>query len=229
MRPPLWKRWLSYFREIHLEDVSSSLNPELHVSLVKGRCQLYTGNAIYSFEDLYSNYFKAFRTIPLRQMEIDHVLVLGLGLGSIPWMLERQFRRRYYYTAVEMDEMVVYLAQKYALSELKSSVEVILADGALFAAQSEQRFDVVAMDIFQDDDVPEKFERVDFLEDLRRLIAPSGLLMYNRLSRTVEDKKKTQAFLDGPFREVFPECTFLDLGGNWMLLNRDPSSRQINP
>lgn len=224
MRPALWKRWLSYFQEIRLEDLTSDLNEELHVSLVKGRCQLYTRNAIYSFEDLYSNYFKAFQRLPLNDMEIDHVLVLGLGLGSIPWMLERQYRKKYYYTAVELDEAVVYLAQKYALSELKSSIEVIRADASLFVSQSEQRFDVIAMDIFQDDEVPEKFEQVEFLENLRRLIAPNGLLMYNRLSRTADDLKKTKAFFEGPFQTVFQAATWFDLGGNWMLLNRDPLS-----
>ena len=222
MRPPLWKRWLSYIKEVHLEDASSSINPELHVSLVKGRCQLYTHNAIYSFEDLYANYYKAFGRIPLRRLEIDHMLVLGLGLGSIPWMLERSFSRLYYYTAVELDENVAYLAQKYALSELSSSVEIVLADAFLFVAQTEQRFDLIAMDIFQDDEIPPKFEEIGFLEDLRRLVAPGGLLMYNRLSRTARDLSATRIFFEGPFRTVFPEASYFDLRGNWMLFNRNP-------
>ena len=55
MKQPLWKRWLSYLFEIHVESTSSDYNPHLHVSLNNGRYQLSTANAIYSFEDLYDN------------------------------------------------------------------------------------------------------------------------------------------------------------------------------
>ena len=56
MKQPLWKRLLSHLFEIHIESTSSEYNPHLYVSLRKGRYQLSTANAIYSFEDLYYNF-----------------------------------------------------------------------------------------------------------------------------------------------------------------------------
>ena len=57
---PRWKRWLSYFWTIPIESVQSEVNPDLHVSLIKGRFQLYTQHAIYSFDDLYDNFGHTF-------------------------------------------------------------------------------------------------------------------------------------------------------------------------
>ncbi|MEL6802803.1 MAG: hypothetical protein AAFO91_03355, partial [Bacteroidota bacterium] len=60
MEIPAYKRWLSYLWEQQLETTSSEYNPELTVSLVRGRVQLIAQNAIYSFGDYYLNFRKAF-------------------------------------------------------------------------------------------------------------------------------------------------------------------------
>ena len=220
MGEPRWKRWLSYLIEWHIESAPSETNPHLYVSLRNGRYQLSTAHAVYSYEDLYSNFRKAFERLDLDRLPGDEVLVLGLGLGSIPLMLERVFGESFRYTALEIDESVIYLADKYALSDLSSSVQTICADAHAWVMQTGQRFDLVCMDIFLDDTVPPPFEAVDFLVRLRDLLNPGGLLLYNRLAANAEDEAASRRFYEGPFLSVFPAGTYLDVGGNWMLLNR---------
>ena len=58
MKQPLWKRLVSYLFEIHVESTSSEFNPHLYVSLYKGRYQLSTANAIYSFDKKVTLYFR---------------------------------------------------------------------------------------------------------------------------------------------------------------------------
>jgi len=99
MEIPKWKRWLSYLMEVHLESSSSEHNEELHVSLSKGRLQLSTANAIYSYADKYENFYKTFEQVELNE-KVDDVLILGFGLGSIPYMLESKFGKKYRYTGV---------------------------------------------------------------------------------------------------------------------------------
>ncbi len=48
---PLWKRWLSHVFPIPVRRVATSVHPDLAVALVRGRYQLSTPHAIYSFED----------------------------------------------------------------------------------------------------------------------------------------------------------------------------------
>ena len=219
-RPPFWKKIISYLTELHIESAPSDINPHLYVSLNKGRYQLCTANAIYSYEDLYDNYSEAFKKIEIDKRKIENVLILGFGLGSIPFILEKKFHKKYHYTAIEIDESVIYLATKYALPEIDSSIQMICADAFAFVMQCQEQFDLVCMDVFLDDIVPEEFEAKDFLENLKQLIAKDGLLLFNRLANTPEDLKATQTFFNEKFQPVFPEGRYLEVRGNWMLLDK---------
>ncbi len=217
---PRWKKWLSHLFEFHLESAPSEHNPHLYVSLNRGRFQLCTANAVYSYGDLYDNFSTAFQHLDLSKLPGSRVLLLGLGLGSIPYMLEKNFGKKFRYTAVEIDESVVYLAHKYVTSELKSPIQVICADAFAYVQQCREQFDLIAMDIFLDDLVPEAFEQPEFLEQLKTLIAPDGLLMYNRLAYSDQDLECAKAFYEQTFRPAFPSGTFLEVKGNWMLLSK---------
>lgn len=219
MQQPRWKKWLSYFVELHIESADSQHNPHLYVSLNRGRYQLCTANAVYSFEDLYDNFFKAFKRINIETIPGKRVLILGLGLGSIPQILEQHFQQDFFYTAVEVDEAVLYLANKYVLPNLKSGMETICTDASTFVSQCQDTFDLICMDIFLDDVIPSDFESNAFLEQLKNLLHPQGILLYNRLSLTKSDKTKTKQFFENDFLSVFPQGAYLDVKSNWILLN----------
>lgn len=210
---------MSYFFDRHIESVESAYNPNLYVTLKNGRYQLCTSNAIYSYEDLYDNFTRAFQQIDLKKLNAKKVLLLGFGLGSIPYMLEKMFHQKYHYTAVEIDEAVVYLASKYTLKHMESPVEMICTDATFFVEQCTDRFDMICMDIFLDAEVPVQFEKVSFLEKLRDLLTEDGILMYNRLSADSSDTKRTRWFYENEFLPVFPSGTYLDVKTNWILMN----------
>lgn len=220
MKPPRWKSILSYVMEWHMESAPSSINPHLYVSLSRGRYQLATARAIYSYGDLYENFARTFRRLKLDEEPIENVLLLGLGLGSVPYMLENVFQKNYHYTAVEIDDSVIYLAHKYVLSDLRSPVEVICTDATAYIQQCTETYDLIAMDIFLDDIIPDEFQSVAYLQRLAGMLSPKGILLYNRLSRTHEDLKTTRVFYNEVFRTVFPDATYQDAGGNWVLVNR---------
>ncbi|MFT6147743.1 MAG: spermidine synthase [Saprospiraceae bacterium] len=215
-----WKKLLSYFFEFHVESSSSNFHEDLYVSYSRGRYQLSTENAIYSFGDLYTNYYQAFEQIDLNKRKVEKVLILGFGLGSIPMMLEQNFKKKYDYTAVEIDEEVLYLAHKYVTKNLESNIETICTDAAFFVEQCEEVFDIVCVDLFLDDIIPDAFQQQAFLQSTKKLIAPNGLLLYNRLALTIEDKEKNEHFMMDEFLPVFPKGHYLDVDGNWMFLNK---------
>ena len=218
MRPSRWKKWLSYLTEFHIEDAPSDLNPALHVCLVNGRYQLCTENAIYSYADLYDNFSGAFAALNLKERSIKKVLILGFGMASIPIILEKM-GFDYSYTAVEIDEQVIYLASKYELPYLRSPVQMICADAGRWVEITEEKFDLIAVDIFLDDVIPDQFTQASFLENTKKLLNPEGLLLYNRLANTEEDLEKTKTFFEGTFQQIFPKGRHLEVGGNWMLVN----------
>ncbi len=221
VKPPLWKKLLSYLTEIHIESAPSEINPHLYVSLSKGRYQLCTANAIYSFEDLYGNFRLAFQHLNWDALCGNRVLILGFGLGSIPLMLERVFQKDHLdFTVVEYDENVMYLAQKYIMGGLTSHFEINISDAYVFVNQCTERFDLICMDVFVDDEIPVNMENIEFLHQLKERLSDEGILLFNRLSRTKEDVFYSQIYLDEIFLKVFPEGGYLNARGNWILTNQ---------
>lgn len=219
MAIPSWKKWLSYFKEVHLESTSSIHNPELHVSLVEGRHQLSTDNAIYSFDDKYDNFAQAFERVDWNKFKGQNVLILGLGLASIPYILEEKYKHKLNYTCVEIDEQVIFLAEKYILKNLNSHFEIISTDASIFIDQCIQQYDLICMDIFENDFVPPQFETVTYLNQLKTILKPGGIIMYNRLALTERDRILSQRFFDNEFTTAFEDGYLMDVGSNFILMN----------
>jgi len=218
LKIPRWKKLLSHVVPFTLEETGSDQNPELSVMLDRGRLQLLSGDAIYSWDDLYKNFLIAFERLKIEERAINDVLILGLGLGSVPYMLEKVFHRKYRYTAVEWDETVAELASKYTLSRLSSPMDIVIADAEIFVQITEEQYDLVIVDIFEDDLTPPPFETADFLRDCDELLLPGGLLMFNRLhGGSAAVRSVTERFFERNFKDIFPEAWAIDTGGNWIL------------
>ena len=208
------KKWYSYLDDILLEETSSELNPLLQVYLSKGRYQLCTEQAIYSYEDKYENFEYAFRKLKWERYKIDSVLVLGLGLASIPQMLEKHFDKSFDYTLVELDEEVVYLANKYILKNLKSKTTVINTNALRYIEQSQEKFDMICMDVFVDNIIPVEFRQTASLEHLSRLLKGQGILLYNVL-RTGFEKQTDELIQD--LEKVFPHVWYDQIENNLII------------
>ncbi len=211
-----WQRLLSHFKEVHLATMAGESNTTLHVCLVQNRFQLSTENAIYSFDDLYLNFYKAFQRMDLPQNH-SKLLLLGLGLGSIPYMLERKFERDYETTAVELDAAVIDLASRFTLPRLAQPLSIVQADAEKFVEGCQSTFDFLIVDLFIDDVVPSYFESVEGMKTLKNLMNEGAVLLVNRLYRNQRDQEATRAFYKHTFQEVFENYRHYDVGGNWIV------------
>ncbi|HHM20431.1 MAG TPA: hypothetical protein ENJ20_00280 [Bacteroidetes bacterium] len=219
MKQPAWKTGLSYLTEIVLERGGSTLNPDLQLSLKKGRYCLSTPHAIYSYGDLYNNFRNAFRQIDNPQWQPREVLVLGFGLGSVPVLLEKTFGKKCRYTGVEADELIVGWASGYVLPDLTSPIQLYLADASVFVELNHEKYDLIVMDIFVDNKIPPSFETTGFLKKLNDQLNANGMIMYNRLAFSRKDTERSEIFFQQTFKAVFPTARIIKMRGNWMLLN----------
>lgn len=214
-----WKKWLSFLFPIHLESVRSDFNESLDLSLVNNRLRLTTLDAIYSFDDRYYNFYRTFRQTALPRNG-SNVLVLGLGLGSIPYMLEKRFYKQYHYTAVEIDEAVLYLFGKYQQKRLTSSFEIIQSDAADFMAVQEQKFQLICIDIFIGETIPTHIKTDEFIRYIKASLTPSGRVLWNMLYATKSQVKEVNEFIEYQFSLVFPDFQILEVLGNVIITNR---------
>lgn len=219
MRPPLWKILLSYLFEIHIESNPSKFNPHLYVSLKKGRFQLCTKNAVYSYEDKYDNFKQIFDLLDLSILEGGKILILGFGLGSVPILLSKKKVENIRITGVEIDENVLHLAHKFALPKIPYSMELVVADARDYMELNQVEYDLIIVDIFMDDLIPNYFQTEAFLEKCNNSLGPEGILLYNSLAANQKDKEDSEDFYFNVFTNVFPKAHLVDVHGNYIMLN----------
>lgn len=195
------QKLLSYLYELELEKTSSEINPSLEVYLTEGRTKLLSKNATYSYSDRYTVFREAFHQIAEDLHKVENALILGYGLGSIPYILKKAYNLLPKYTAVDIDPKVIELARKYGFTQ---NVRFLTVDAMDFVEQDGGLYDLICVDIFIDREVPEKFTGPEFLYKLDGLLEDGGLLFFNRLAMTPALKKEAENYFDGIFNKIFP-------------------------
>lgn len=217
---PWYKYTLSYILDIHLECIRSPFEYDLTICLSKGKIQLIADNAVYSWEEKYENFYEAFRQINWQQEQIESTLILGMGLGSIPQMLESSFNYKGTYTCVEIDEEVVYLAHKYTMHKLKNPAEILVTDAFVFVQTTERTFDLICLDIFVGETIPQQFLTAPFLQTLKERLNTNGILMINMLTNSMQNRSRSKQYYDDIFSKTFETSTAFHVKGNHILVNR---------
>lgn len=112
--------------------------------------------------------------------DAENVLFLGLGGGSSPKRMWRDFPRLRLH-AVEIDPVVVDVAYRYFELPRSPRLTVDVQDGRRFLATDERRWDVIAIDTFYGDSVPFHLTTLEFLELVRSRLAPGGVVVTNMI------------------------------------------------
>ena len=215
----IWKKLLSYVKEVHIESAPSEINPELYVCMQSGKLQLCSQNAIYSYDENYHNFSGAFTQMNLEKVRGKEVLILGFGLGSIPLILKNTFGVDTSYTGVEIDENVVYLYETYNSKNIECPLQIICANALVFAATTQETYKLICSDIFLDNTIPAEFWERDYLENLKRCLAPGGAVLMNTLALTEDHRAEADAYFEDIFLKVFPKAVKLAVHLNYMLLS----------
>jgi spermidine synthase len=209
---------LSHVYEFPVEQVESKYSTILNVSLYQGRYLLSTRNAVYSFEEKYDSFSEAFKKLNIEKRNIQKVLLLGFGLGSIPQILHQQYNVNCHYTAIEIDPVVIYLAKRYAYKPEHSKIDIFCADAYDFVKAEQDKYDLICVDVFIDDTVPENAESEVFLYNLKRILKDNGLLIYSHLNNDKIQQTTNNMFKREHFKKVFSPSREIETRGNLMLV-----------
>jgi spermidine synthase len=117
----------------------------------------------------------------------QRVLVIGLGGGSIPVALSELFPTAQI-DAVEIDEAVVRVAKQFFNFAETERLKVHVSDARVFikrALLSKTKYDLIILDAFTGDYIPEHLMTREFLEESRGLLTPDGVLVANTFSTSV--------------------------------------------
>jgi spermidine synthase len=130
------------------------------------------------------------------------ILIVGLGGGTLPHALA-QLLPGAQIDIVEIDPAVVAVARQYFSFVDGGNVHVIEMDGRVYvrrALREERRYDLIMLDAFDHEYIPEHLLTQEFLREVRSLLAPDGVLAANTFSSSrLYDHESTT------YASVFPQ------------------------
>lgn len=129
------------------------------------------------------------------------ILVIGLGGGAIPIFLERQ---GFDVTAVDIDPVVVELAEKYMGLESFNG-KVVVEDARVFLNRSTEKFGAIVLDAFSADAPPFHLSTREAFQACKEHLDDDGILVMNYICATAPAERKPLAGILASLRSVFQE------------------------
>ncbi|HJY38747.1 MAG TPA: fused MFS/spermidine synthase [Steroidobacteraceae bacterium] len=131
------------------------------------------------------------------------VLIVGLGGGTLPRAL-RQVLPNVHIDVVEIDPAVVRVANRYFDFKPSDLTRVIESDGRVYVKRAQrtgQRYDLIMLDAFDHEYIPEHLLTREFLQEVKSLLTPQGVLTANTFSssRLYEHESVTYEAVFGKF------------------------------
>ena len=106
------------------------------------------------------------------------VAMIGLGGGSLAKFCHRHLPRTDL-TVIEINPHVIALRERFRVPPDGARFRVVLDDGAHFVASTHDRFDVLMVDAFDAERMPEALGTRRFYDDCADVLQPGGLLVVN--------------------------------------------------
>lgn len=146
------------------------------------------------------------------------ILIVGMGGGTLPTALHDMYPDAQI-TSVDIDPAVVAVAKKYFDFTESENNKVVVRDARLFIkreALKNKQYDLVILDAFGSDYIPEHLTTVEFLEEVKSVMSPNGVISANTFSssRLYQHELST-------YENVFGEFYVLQMpaSGNRVLLH----------
>jgi len=155
----------------------------------------------------------AFRPEPQR------VLVLGLGGGSFPKRLYRDYPQ-VMVEAVDIDPEVLAIAKRYFQVPEDSRMRLHVRDGRRFVRETDTRYDLIFLDAYNSDTIPFHLTTREFYRELTARLAPGGIVVSNIIGTL---RGPQSAFFRAMYRtlaETFPAVHVIptyDVSGGFVL------------
>lgn len=131
------------------------------------------------------------------------ILIIGLGGGVLPTALVKMFPDTRI-DVVEIDPAVVKVARQFFGFNPDQRIQVFEEDGRVFvkrAGKSGRQYDLIMLDAFDHDYIPEHLLTHEFLFEVKALLTADGVLAANTFStsRLYHHESTTYQAVFGPF------------------------------
>jgi spermidine synthase len=152
---------------------------ELHLEWQDGRLVVDSQRANQSHGALLRVWRKILKNNYLSPTRPERVLILGFGAGSAAQVLLREMRLACHVVGVDGDPAILGIAELHFGWSPSAELELHPVDAAAFLNSEARSFNLILVDLFEDDQHSFLLDTSDFLTDLKTHVAPSGRLLIN--------------------------------------------------
>lgn len=177
--PRVFKKIFSYFFAVPLQKYTSIYSGNLMVALENGKKVLNTDDVNYSYNSLHRVFKTAFRKSKLTIKKDNKVLILGLGGGSIVQILREDYLLTAPIKLIEIDPIIIQIASlEFGISKY-DPLEIVEMDALEYIKINTEVYDLICIDLFINDQVPEKFLSTQFMQKVLNSLQSGGSIYYN--------------------------------------------------
>jgi len=166
--------------------------------------------------DLIFDYTKMMTAALYVVPEPARILVIGLGGGTLPKIFEKLLPDARI-DAVEVDRAVISVADRFFGMRAHDRLRVHESDGRVFVKRAIGRgsYDLVVLDAFNQDYIPEHLLTQEFLTEVRQLMKPGSVLAANTYTGSA-----LYAHESATYGAVFGQFYNLRAGSNRVIIAR---------
>ncbi|MEY4765930.1 MAG: hypothetical protein RI907_2603 [Pseudomonadota bacterium] len=162
-------------------------------------------------EELVLDYTRAMMGALLFNPRPSHVLMIGLGGGSMLKYLHRHLPDCDL-TTVEISQAVIDLRGSFLIPPDDDRHRIVCADGAAFVRQPPRRYDLILVDGFDGQGIPEPLCSRGFYQHVRAALKADGLMVANVQAETAQSRMIRQRIEKAFDRQLI--AVESDEGGN---------------
>lgn len=175
----------------------------------------YEGESVYMKQDrLTGMYYDYAMAAPLMVEDKDisdmDVLILGMGTGTYATQC-RKYLGDMNVEGVEIDEKITQLSRQYF--SLPEDIQVTTYDGRAFLNSSDQKYDVIMVDAYQDITIPFQMSSTEFFTLVKQHLNDGGVMVVNMNMRGSKEGNINQ-YLSDTIGSVFNTVYTVDVAGS---------------
>jgi len=174
----------SYIWPVTIKNYSSSYSGELYIRYFLGKKVLDSKHTNYSFGGLQKVLKRALELLPFNP-NTEKILLLGLGAGSVLETIRKQHSKTAHITGVEIDEVIVNIAKEEFGIYNNHCTKIVILDAFEFMQVNTTRYNLIIIDLFIVDTIPDPALASPFLNQVTDAIEPGGQLIFNTIPETV--------------------------------------------
>ena len=178
----MFLRLLSYLIPINIFKTKSKISKTLEVTWANGELVLDTLNTNYSYGSLQRILKKGLKVVGFEKiLEMQSILILGVAAGSVIKTLTHEINFTGEITGVEIDEEIIKIGNDFFnLNEIQN-LEIIIEDAYKFVLKTKKKYDLIVVDIFEDNKMPNFLYEKYFIERLCFILNIKGFIVFNTM------------------------------------------------